>query len=144
VDYATKLLEELGIPATFPNKTSVAEAIAAVVKQHGKSSAAAFEFLLAAAKRAQDEGTEVNKFWFEDARWRSTVAPRRKGEKPRPCDAQFVGARPQFKECPFHQCDGSGWWIDLETRSRVDCECRGLVPNEVQQSAPASLCEVGQ
>ena len=71
LEYATKLLEEIGIPATFANKTTVAEAISAIVKQDGKSKPAAYEFLLAKAKDAQDNGTELNKFWFEDAKWKS-------------------------------------------------------------------------
>jgi len=71
LQYAAKLLEEIGVPATFANKTIVAEAITAIVKQDRKSNAAAFEFLLAKAKDAQDNGIDLNKFWFEDAKWKS-------------------------------------------------------------------------
>jgi len=70
LQYASRLLQEVGLPETKTNNAVVGAAIVALSKE-GKGPAAAYEFLLAKAKDAQDEGVELTKFWFEDAGWRS-------------------------------------------------------------------------
>jgi hypothetical protein len=40
-----------------------------------------------------------------------------------PSDARFLGQAPQYPPCPLNECDGSGWWIDRQTRRRVNCKC---------------------
>jgi hypothetical protein len=70
VQYASRLLQELGMPETRSNSTVVGASISALIRE-GRSSASAYEFLLAKAKDARDEGVELDKFWFEDAKWRS-------------------------------------------------------------------------
>jgi hypothetical protein len=70
LQYASRLLQELGMPETKGNSTIVGASIAALIRE-GRNSAAAYEFLLARAKDARDEGVELDKFWFEDAKWKS-------------------------------------------------------------------------
>jgi hypothetical protein len=69
LEYAKRLLEEIDFPVTRQNNTVVADCITALVKS-GKSKASAYEFLLANAKDAIDAGEQVDKFWFEDAKWK--------------------------------------------------------------------------
>ena len=66
LNYAARILEELGLPDTFGNKEPVVANLRMRIKS-GCSPGAAYEQLLAAAKDAVDEGTEITKFWFEDA-----------------------------------------------------------------------------
>ena len=81
LNYANRLAENLGLPATSQNLKVIAAAVEALVKT-GKSKPAAYEFLLARAKDAQQNGVEVNKFWFEDARYNATnTTPRKHDEK---------------------------------------------------------------
>jgi hypothetical protein len=70
LQYASRLLQELGMPETKGNNTIVSASISALVRE-GRSAPAAYEFLLAKAKDERDEGADLNKFWFEDSKWRS-------------------------------------------------------------------------
>jgi hypothetical protein len=70
LQYAGRLLQELGMPETKGNSTIVGASISALVRE-GRSGPAAYEFLLAKAKDAREEGVELDKFWFEDAKWKS-------------------------------------------------------------------------
>lgn len=80
MQYATRLMEELEMPDTRGNKHAVTSAIEVVIRS-GKSPPSAYEFLLAQAKDAQDRGEVIDKFWFEDSKWKPAPArmPRRKG-----------------------------------------------------------------
>jgi hypothetical protein len=42
----------------------------------------------------------------------------------RPSDSQFAHPVPEITPCPFGVCDGGGWYVDRNTRARVDCKCR--------------------
>jgi hypothetical protein len=70
LNYAAKLLEEIRFPQTQTNLRTIAEAVKAVMSE-GKTGAEACDFLIGKAKEAQGDGIELNKFWFEDAKWRS-------------------------------------------------------------------------
>jgi hypothetical protein len=78
LQYASRLLQELGMPETKGNSTIVGASISALVRE-GRSAPSAYEFLLAKARDARDEGVELDKFWFEDAKWKSNG---RKNGKP--------------------------------------------------------------
>jgi hypothetical protein len=69
LEYARKLLEEINSPVTKQNNIAVSAALDSLVRS-GKSKAAAYEFLLASASDAIERGERVDKFWFEDAKWR--------------------------------------------------------------------------
>lgn len=69
LNYARKLLEDLTLPVTPDNQRIIACAVEAEIKS-GKSAAAAYEFILAGTKDARDEGFEINRFFFSDAKYR--------------------------------------------------------------------------
>ncbi len=68
--FAAKLLEEIRFPKTPGNIRSVAAAIECEVSA-GMSKPAAYEFVLAGTKDGQDQGMEINTFFFTDAKYRS-------------------------------------------------------------------------
>lgn len=76
IEYARKLLECLGLPFTG-NVTLVADAISADAKKHGITKAKSYEFIRQQALRNQDEGVEINRFYWTDAKFRRVVAQRR-------------------------------------------------------------------
>jgi hypothetical protein len=57
------------------------------------------------------------------------------GSDHRPNDRKFLGATPEFPACPLGECDGSGWYIDSETRKVTVCRC---------QKRPAVNVEISQ
>lgn len=69
LNYAIKIIDDLGMTSTMANKLVVEAAVKALVKS-GKSGPGSYEFLLAQAKDAMDSGVAVDKFWFEDSKWR--------------------------------------------------------------------------
>lgn len=71
LQYAAKLMEEIGMPDTFANKRAVEAGITAEVKG-GRSLPATYEFLLALALDARGRSEPVDKFWFEDTKWRNS------------------------------------------------------------------------
>lgn len=70
VNYAIKILEQIQFPHTPDNLRVVAAAIEAEVKS-GKSKASAYEFVLAGVLDAKQEGVEINRFFFADAKYRT-------------------------------------------------------------------------
>lgn len=70
LNYARKLLEDLCFPATPDNLRIVGAAVEAEIKS-GKTGPSAYEFILAGAKDARDEGLELNRFFFADAKYRA-------------------------------------------------------------------------
>jgi hypothetical protein len=80
LNYARKILEDLNFPVDRGNLQSVAEAITAEVRT-GKSVVAAFEFVLAGVKDAKDEGIEINRFFFSDAKYRGENRRSKKSRK---------------------------------------------------------------
>jgi hypothetical protein len=75
LSYASRTLQDLGLPETRANLETVAASITALTHDGpsgpGKSLPAAYEFLLGKARDALTEGVKLNKFWFEDSKWRS-------------------------------------------------------------------------
>ena len=69
LNYAAKILEELAFPHTKDNLQVVAAAIEAEVRS-GKSKESAFQFVLAGSLDAKDQGLEINRFFFADAKYR--------------------------------------------------------------------------
>jgi hypothetical protein len=67
--FAAKLLEEIRFPKTPGNIRAVAAAIECEVLA-GMSKPAAYEFVLAGTKDGQDQGMEINTFFFTDAKYR--------------------------------------------------------------------------
>lgn len=64
------LLETCGIPVTFPNQQAVSAGIGALSRQRGSPTHSAAAQLCALARDALREGIPVDRFWFEDAKWR--------------------------------------------------------------------------
>jgi hypothetical protein len=66
--YAAGLMEKIQMPETQSNLRTVAAAIKSLMSD--KSGPAAYEFLLAKVLDAIDQGVTIDKFWFEDCKWR--------------------------------------------------------------------------
>ncbi len=69
LNYARELLEDLNFPLTGDNMRTVAMSIEAEIKS-GKTAVSAYEFILAGTRDAKDEGWEINRFFFADAKYR--------------------------------------------------------------------------
>jgi uncharacterized protein YdaU (DUF1376 family) len=69
VEYARRLLDDLGLPAAG-NVVVVADAISADAKKHGITKAESFEFIRRQALSDQQARVEVNRFYFQDAKFR--------------------------------------------------------------------------
>jgi hypothetical protein len=65
-----------------------------------------------------------NKFKNWDRALNTWLRREKQFSRSRPQDAQFIGQAPQYPPCPIGFCDGSGWFIDRQTKQQVDCECR--------------------
>jgi hypothetical protein len=72
--YASKIIEELGLTPSRNNNIIVADCLKAVIaKGEAATLAEAYEFLLAQAKIDQAEGVTIDKFYFEDTKWRKRL-----------------------------------------------------------------------
>lgn len=69
INYATKILEDIAFPHTQDNLRIVSAAVEAEIKS-GKTGPAAYEFIRAGTLDARDEGIEINRFFFADAKYR--------------------------------------------------------------------------
>jgi len=69
LNYARILLEDLNFPLTGDNMRTVAMSVEAEIKS-GKTAESAYEFILAGTRDAKDEGWEINRFFFADAKYR--------------------------------------------------------------------------
>jgi hypothetical protein len=77
LNYAAKICGELGLPQERTNLQAFASAIEALVKK-GKNPPAAFEFLLARAKDAQESGELAHPvFWCRDGSYNTPATQRR-------------------------------------------------------------------
>jgi hypothetical protein len=137
LQFASRLLQEIGLPETRDNNTIVAAAITALSREKN-TVPAAYDFLLSRAKDAQDEGVEINRFWFEDSRWKTNGGTNRNA---RPTDAHFLSAEPALAPCSLGQCDGSGVWIEHGTRRVRECGCtqQRKTPAANPKSGPAAV-----
>jgi hypothetical protein len=70
MQYAIKLLEMIGLPQTTTNCRTVAEAIRSEAQFTGREMEAVCETLAAKIRDDRDEGVPIDKFYFEDAKWR--------------------------------------------------------------------------
>ncbi len=102
--YAAKILETLVLPHTTDNLRVVAASIEAEVKA-GKSPMSAYEFVLAGALDAKDEGIEITRFFFSDAKYRGN---NRKRAQP--------GTKPHTITC--RKCMDAGTSVEGEV-----CDC---------------------
>lgn len=67
--YASQILQEIGFPEVRANIQAVAAAIDCEVNG-GMSKGDAYQFVLAGVRSGQDEGMEINTFFFSDAKYR--------------------------------------------------------------------------
>jgi hypothetical protein len=67
---AEGLVQLVGLPVTFGNVSMVEKAVVAEASHTGRSVKEAFEFIGKAALEASERGVPINKYWFEDAKWR--------------------------------------------------------------------------
>jgi hypothetical protein len=70
MQYARGMLETLNIPHAFATQTAASSAITAYAKEHGAALHRSTGKLMALARDAIARGEPVNRFWFEDAKWR--------------------------------------------------------------------------
>ena len=69
LNYARKILEDLPLPITQTNMRTVAAAIESEVK-NGKSAGDAYLFVWEGVSQAKIEGIRIDKFFFEDGKYR--------------------------------------------------------------------------
>jgi hypothetical protein len=70
IEYAKRLLEDLGLPEAG-NIVVVADSISADSKKHGLTKAKSFEFIRQQALSDQEAGLPINRFYFTDAKFRA-------------------------------------------------------------------------
>jgi hypothetical protein len=78
---ALRLIQLLGMPETQHNLRNVEDALLAEVRYTGESPEDAAHVIARAAVNQREKGTQINKFWFEDARWRTSNGGRNKAEQ---------------------------------------------------------------
>jgi len=85
--YARGLLEKMGLPTSRPLLDIVRSSIETLARSDRISPAKATAKILDRARMAKRRGEEVNRFWFEDGRFNSDLAPPdRRGVKSRSLD----------------------------------------------------------
>jgi hypothetical protein len=95
--YASKIIEELGLTPSRNNNIIVADCLKAVIaKGEAMVLAQAYEFLLAQAKIDQAEGVTIDKFYFEDTKWRKRLTAK-EHEKVKTAD-RYAAARKATEE----------------------------------------------
>jgi hypothetical protein len=75
-----RTVQMLGMPETTANLRIVEAAIKAEVQYAGRSPDDAVNLIAGAAINDRDVGVPINKFWFEDAKWRTPNGGRNKPE----------------------------------------------------------------
>jgi hypothetical protein len=81
MQYARGLLEVLSIPQAFANQRAASSGITAYAKEHSIPLHIATAKLTALARDAIARGESVNRFWFEDAKWRVNANAAQPGEQ---------------------------------------------------------------
>lgn len=74
LQHAELVMEVLGMTKSFRNKTIIAEAIEAEAKYTGLTHEAVAAGLTRNAIRDREHGMSIDKFYFEDAKWRQYAA----------------------------------------------------------------------
>lgn len=77
LQHAAKLLEMIGMPQTTSNSRTAAEAIRSEAQFTGRTMEAVCETMAAKIRDDRDEGIPIDKFYFEDAKWRRNGKPNR-------------------------------------------------------------------
>lgn len=104
LNYGAKICDELGLPQERTNLHAFASAIEALVKK-GKSLAAAFEFLLARAKDAQQSGELAHPvFWCRDGSYNLPAGQPR--YRPRPSEGISGDWPPEADAAICKTCSG--------------------------------------
>ena len=75
-----RIVQMLGMPETPANLRIVEAAVRAEVQYAGRSPDDAVNLIAGAAIKDGDVGVPINKFWFEDAKWRTPNGGRNKPE----------------------------------------------------------------
>lgn len=75
-----RIVQMLGMPETPANLRIVEAAVRAEVQYAGRSPDDAVNLIAGAAIKDRDVGVAINKFWFEDAKWRTPNGGRTKPE----------------------------------------------------------------
>lgn len=73
LNYARWTLEECNIPVTMQNQMSAAAGIGAYAKEHGLPANKAAPELARLARDAMTSGGRVDRWWFDDAKWRGNA-----------------------------------------------------------------------
>lgn len=76
-----RIVQLLGMPETQANLRIVEAAIKAEIQYAGRSPDDAVSVIAGAAINDRDKGVPINKFWFEDAKWRTPNGGRNKAEQ---------------------------------------------------------------
>jgi len=111
---------------------ATAKAILAIQKQKASTADDAADFLYSqvvkfAASPAGNKGEytphcatwmNAGRYFDDPTEWHTLASAQR------PNDSQFVGSEIEAMPCPLGQCDGSGWYVDVRTRNRIDCRCQ--------------------
>jgi hypothetical protein len=84
LNYARWLLEERNIPVTFQNQQSAAAAIEAYAREHELPPNKAAPALAELARDALERGERVERWWFDDAKWRNGHGGRAGPKEPCP------------------------------------------------------------
>jgi len=71
LQHAARLAEMIGLPQTTTNMRTVSEAIRSEAQFTGRTMEAICETLAAKIRDDRDEGIPIDKFYFEDAKWRN-------------------------------------------------------------------------
>ena len=71
LEYSRRICEHLELP-TEGNMRPIASAIEAVATKHELSYKAAFIHLFGKVKEAMERGDKLNRWWFQDAKWKET------------------------------------------------------------------------
>ena len=82
------------LPATPGNVSAITEALKAVITG-GKSPPDAFEYLLGVTRDGIERGRVINRWWFEDAKWKQAL----KGPIKRDCDKHPNAGFTDWGEC---------------------------------------------
>lgn len=114
LNYARWLLEHCHLPKTFQNQQAVSEAIGAFAREHKLANHEATDRLTALARDALAANLQVDRFWFEDGKYRNggkvNGAGSRNGANARVRDNREAVRRAA-------QCRG---WIDADSPGGAD------------------------
>ncbi len=80
-DCATKIVQLLGMTETETNLRIVEAGLTAEIRYTGQSPEDAAQLIARAASKDRDDGVAINKFYFEDTKWRTPNGGRNKADQ---------------------------------------------------------------